>query len=144
MKRHESLAPLSREHHGALILAQLIKRNAPVYKGLPTTIIDKAAYAIQFYKTELKKHFRKEELMLKKVRAINPEIAKLADEIVTEHKMLAGLFLSIEKTADQEAVLNELGNELDAHIRKEERLLFPLIQQHCSEELLQKLQPLLV
>lgn len=143
MKRHESLAPLSREHHGALILAQLIKRNAPEYKGLPTTIIEKAAYAIQFYKTDLKKHFNKEELMLKKVRAIHPLVTTLADEIVAEHKMLKELFLSIKDAPDQEAVLNEIGNELDAHIRKEERILFPLIQKHCPEELLQKLQPLL-
>ncbi len=143
MKRHESLAPLSREHHGALILAQLIKRNAADYKGLPTTIIEKAAYAIQFYKTDLKKHFKKEEVMLKMVRAIHPSVAKLADEIVAEHKMLKELFLSIKDAPDQEAVLNEIGNELDAHIRKEERILFPLIQKHCPEELLQKLQPLL-
>ena len=143
MKRHESLAPLSREHHGALILAQLLKRNAPNYKGLPTTIIDKAAYAIQFYKDDLEKHFKKEEAMLKKVSPIHPSIATVADEIVSEHQLLKKLFLSIKYAADQEAILNELGNELDAHIRKEERILFPLIQQHCPEELLQKLQPLL-
>jgi iron-sulfur cluster repair protein YtfE (RIC family) len=143
MKRHESLAPLSREHHGALILAQLIKRNAPAYKGLPTTIVDKAAYAIQFYEDDLKKHFKKEEEMLKKVSPIHTSIAKVADEIVSEHQLLKELFLSIKDATDQEAVLNELGNELDAHIRKEERVLFPLIQHHCSEELLQKIQPLL-
>lgn len=143
MKRHEALAPLSREHHGALILAQLIKRNAPAYKGLPTTIIDKATYAILFYKDDLIKHFKKEEEMLKKVVPVHPSIAKVADEIVNEHQLLKQLFLSIKDAADQEAVLNELGNELDAHIRKEERILFPLIQQYCSEELLQKLQPLL-
>jgi iron-sulfur cluster repair protein YtfE (RIC family) len=143
MKRHESLASLSREHHGALILAQLIKRNAPVYKNLPTTIVDKAAYALQVYKDDLKKHFKKEEEMLKKVSPVHPSITKVADEIVSEHQLLKELFLSIKDAADQEAILNELGNELDAHIRKEERILFPLIQQHCSEELLQKIRPLL-
>ncbi len=143
MKRHESLAPLSREHHGALILAQLIKRNAPVYKGLPTTILDKTAYAVHFFKTELKKHFKKEEAMLKKVKAADPAISKLADEIVAEHKLLAGLFLSLKDAYDPEAILNEIGNELDAHIRKEERVLFPLLQKVCPEELLQQLQQLL-
>jgi len=143
MKRHEALAPLSREHHGALILAQLIKRNAPEYKGLPTTISDKAVYALNFYKTELKTHFKKEELLLKKVKDLHLEITKLAAEIVAEHALLKGLFLSLKITFDPEAVLNELGNELDAHIRKEERILFPLIQQHCTEEMLQTIQPLL-
>lgn len=143
MKRHETLAPLSREHHGALILAQLIKRNAPEYKGLPATISDKVVYAINYYKNELKAHFKKEELLLKKVKDLHPQIATLSDEIVAEHALLKGLIVSLKKTFDPEAVLNELGNELDAHIRKEERVLFPLIQEHCTEEMLQKIQPLL-
>ncbi len=143
MKRHESLAPLSREHHGALILAQLIKRNAPVYKDLPTTIVDKVEYSTNFFNNELKGHFKKEELLLKKVKGIHPSIATLSKEIIDEHELLKGLFLSLAEAYDPEAVLNELGNELDAHIRKEERVLFPLIQQHCPEEMLQKLQPLL-
>ena len=81
--------------------------------------------------------------MLKKVKTVDPAIAKMAKEIVAEHKMLAGLFHSLKDTYDPEAILNELGNELDAHIRKEERLLFPLLQKLCPEEMLQKLQPLL-
>lgn len=143
MKRHETLAPLSREHHGALILAQLIKRNAPVYKNLPTTIGDKVEYTLQFFNNELKNHFKKEELLLHKVKEIHPSITTLADEIFAEHILLKNLFHSLKDTYDAEAVLNELGNELDAHIHKEERVLFPLIQKHCSEEMLQKLQPLL-
>ncbi len=143
MKRHEILAPLSREHHGALILAQLIKRNAPDYKGLPFTICDKVVYAINYYKKELKTHFKKEEILLKQVKTLHPSIAVISDEIVAEHALLKTLFLSLSNTFDPEAVLNELGNELDAHIRKEERILFPLIQEHCTEEMLQKLQPLL-
>ena len=143
MKRHESLAPLSREHHSALILAQLIKRNAPDYRGLPTTIGDKVEYALTVYNNDFKKHFTKEEAMLQEVKSIHPAIAKLAEEIIAEHTLLTGLFLSLKNTWDQEAVLNELGNELDAHIRKEERVLFPLIQEYCTEEMLQKIKPLL-
>lgn len=144
MKRHESLAPLSREHHDALILAQLIKRNAPVYRGLPTTITDKVQYAVNKYRDDLKEHFKKEETMLEMVKELHPSITKLSEEIFDEHKMLTSLFGSLKEAADQEAALNVLGNELEAHIRKEERILFPLVQQHCSEELLQKIQPLLV
>ena len=143
MKRHESLAPLSREHHSALILAQLIKRNAPDYRGMPTTIGDKVEYALTVYNNDLKKHFTKEEAMLQEVKSIHPAIAKLAEEIIAEHTLLTVLFLSLKNTWDQEAVLNELGNELDAHIRKEERVLFPLIQEYCTEEMLQKIKPLL-
>jgi hemerythrin-like domain-containing protein len=142
MKRHESLAPLSREHHGALILAQLIKRGAPVYRGLPTTIVDKIDYATQYYKTHLKQHFKQEEAMLELVKKHDASLSALSAEIIAEHRMLKDFFKSLDKVADQEAVLNELGNELDAHIRKEERVLFPLIEKHCTEELLNKIPAL--
>ncbi|MBL0359163.1 MAG: hemerythrin domain-containing protein [Chitinophagaceae bacterium] len=142
MKRHESLAPLSREHHGALILAQLIKRGAPVYKGLPTTIDDKIDYAVDYYQTHLKKHFRQEEAMLEQVKATDSAIATMAEEIIAEHQMLEGFFLSLQDAADAEAALNVLGNELDAHIRKEERRLFPMIQKHCTEATMLKLAAL--
>lgn len=144
MKRHESLTPLSREHHGALILAQLVKRGAPVYKGLPTTIDDKIDYAVNYYQQHLKKHFDQEEAMLQQVRGAAISIDAMAEEIIAEHTMLQGLFLELKDAADAEAALNVLGNELDVHIRKEERQLFPLIQKHCTEATLKELAALFI
>jgi iron-sulfur cluster repair protein YtfE (RIC family) len=139
MKRHESLAPLSREHHGALILAQLIKKGAPAYKGLPTDTDGKVNYAVNFYKHDLILHFSKEEAVFEKVKHADAAIEKLADEIMAEHDALKNRFLSLETAADKQTALDELGHLLEAHIRKEERVLFPLIQEHCSEELLSRL-----
>ena len=143
MKRHESLVPLSRDHHDALILAQLIKKNAPVYKGLPDTIATKASYAIKMFKDDLVKHFAKEEYLLRRVKYLHPDILALTDEIVAEHQELATLFISLENGPDQQTILNELGTKLELHIRKEERVLFPLIQQNCPQELLEEMAPLL-
>ena len=139
MKRHPSLAPLSRDHHAALILAQLLKENAPAYKGLPTSVSGKAEYAAAFYKTHLIKHFVQEEKMLKKLGSKNEVLATLASEIFYEHERLTEMFTSIGSSDGQVKVLNQLGYELEAHIRKEERMLFPLLQQHCSEEELKSL-----
>ncbi|MEO7264876.1 MAG: hypothetical protein ABIW38_08185, partial [Ferruginibacter sp.] len=68
MKRHPSLISLSREHHGALILARLLQKNAPAYKGLPSDSNGKAVYALQFYKDELIQHFLQEEKVLALVK----------------------------------------------------------------------------
>lgn len=136
MKRHDALAPLSREHHSALILAQLIKKGAPAYKGLPTTVDDKAAYALHMFTTTLQLHFTNEEEMLDKIRNVHTEIDKLSDEIFTEHQQLKQMFLSLDRTDNTIEKLDTLGQALDDHIRKEERVLFPLIQQYCSEEIL--------
>ena len=140
MKRHSSLAPLSRDHHGALILAQLLKKGAPVYKGLPTNLIGKADYAIQFYRNELIKHFDDEERVIKKIKGINVDLDKLASEITNEHNKLRILFTSIKNTNDLATHLDKLGCALEQHIRKEEREFFPLIQELCSEKLLSEIE----
>lgn len=139
MKRHEALAPLSREHHGALILAQLIKKDAPVYRGLPTDMEGRLHYAVNFYTNDLTLHFSKEEAMLEKVGHCSESIGTLAAEIIGEHADLKSRFLSLQTATDKEKAMDELGCLLEAHIRKEERVLFPLIQENCSEELLSQL-----
>lgn len=139
MKRNQALAPLSREHHGALILAQLIKKGAPVYKGLPTDTNGKVRYAVNFYKHDLIPHFSKEEVILAKLKHVHATIEKLTTEIMNEHAELSKKFFSLEMATDKQTELDELGHLLDAHIRKEERVLFPLLQQHCSEEILSQL-----
>ncbi len=140
MKRHEALAPLSREHHDALILAQLLKKTAPSYKGLPQLPKDKAVYAINFYHSNLQKHFKQEEQMLHKVKQYDSKIEEIALEIKYEHEQLTQLFVSLDKTADLETTMDTLGKALEAHVRKEERILFPLIQQHCPEEILNSIR----
>ena len=141
MKRHSSLAILSREHHSALILAQLLKKGAPVYKGLPVEPTGKADYAIRFYQNELINHFDQEEqAVINKIKGIDADLDKLANEITEEHKELRVLFSSIKDTHDLASYLDKLGYALQQHIRKEERVFFPLIQQVCSEKQLSEIE----
>lgn len=143
MKRHEALAPLSRDHHGTLILAQLLKKNAPEYKGLPVTSKEKVSYAMQQFDQHIEKHFQQEEMMLDMVKNCHPEINELGIQIANEHKQLKALFLLLDNADDLEKIMDELGNALEAHIRKEERVLFPLVQEHCPEDKLQEISILL-
>jgi hemerythrin-like domain-containing protein len=143
MKRHEAIAPLSRDHHGTLILAQLLKKNAPVYKGLPDQPGDKVRYALVQFESHIQQHFQLEETMLEKVKHSHPAIATLADEIKKEHHELAALFQSLATANDLEMMMNELAVKLEDHIRKEERVLFPMLQQQCSETLLTEIYELL-
>jgi iron-sulfur cluster repair protein YtfE (RIC family) len=141
MKRHSSLAHLSRDHHRALILAQLLKQGAPVYKGLPADLNGKADYAIRFYRDELTKHFEEEEqVVIKKIKGISVDLDRLANEITAEHKDLKIAIASIKNTNDLEMHLDQLGRALEQHIRKEEREFFPLIQELCSDELLSEIE----
>jgi lambda repressor-like predicted transcriptional regulator len=74
MKRHIALIPLSHEHHDALILARLIQKGAPVYKGLPTELAPKAEYALDLYEKKLKTHFIREEEIIPIVAGVSAEL----------------------------------------------------------------------
>jgi len=143
MKRHEAIAPLSRDHHGSLILAQLLKKNAPVYKDLPGTTGDKAKYAQELFQNSIQKHFEQEEAMLDLAGDCHDEIKTISSEIKAEHRQLTALFHSLETATDLKNTMDTLGIALEKHIRKEERILFPLLQLHCSEEQLQEIHKLL-
>lgn len=134
IKRHNALQPLSRDHHQGLILAQLIKKGAPAYKGLPTSLKDKKDYVISFFNSELKKHFKKEEeILFPPAKDKSPEVDIILNEIVVEHRIMEKLLNEIQKTTDLENVLDKLGWLLEKHIRKEERILFPAIEESLTE-----------
>ena len=133
MKRHPSLAPLSRQHHPALILSQLLKKNAPAYKGMPTDTEGKMLYATRFYQSDLVPHFADEEKVFEKLNNINPLLDAAIKEIVEEHALLHQLFAGIPVQTDAVTYLDELGHTLEKHIRKEDRELFPMIEQLVDE-----------
>ena len=140
MKRHPALHNLSHDHHQGLILAQQLKKGAPQYKGMPSTPEDKKQYTISFYNSDLVKHFSDEEkILFPAVRSVNNELDKLIEEIISEHRKMEVLVEKLEKTNQLENVMDELGNILELHIRKEERKLFPTIQEIFSEEELDKI-----
>ncbi|MEL7122406.1 MAG: hemerythrin domain-containing protein [Bacteroidota bacterium] len=135
MKRHPSLIPLSRFHRSVLFVAQMAKKNGPKFKGYPTDIAGKAEYAYNFYIKSLEAHFKQEEEQLfPNIMSYTEELDALTEEIKAEHITLSALFQSIPEQKDLENHLDTLGFTLEAHVRKEERQLFQLIQATLSEE----------
>lgn len=117
-------------------MARLLQKNAPVYNGLPADTAGKAIYALKFYNSELIKHFEEEEKILYLATGINGPLIFLIQTILREHQELHAAFKLIPNHIDLSAHLDELGKALEIHIRKEERQLFPLIDQSCGEKLL--------
>ena len=132
MKRHISLAPLSRDHHGALILARLLQKNAPAFKSLPLDIDGKASYAIKFFNKELINHFEDEEKIMALITGYNEKLDQKIQTIIREHRELRSLFQSINGHSNLVELFDSIGKELEIHIRKEERELFPMIQELCT------------
>jgi hemerythrin-like domain-containing protein len=144
MKRHTALYSLSHDHHQGLILAQQIKKGAPQYKGMPSTVEGKRDYTIQFYNSELKRHFaNEEEILFPAVKNKNAELDRKIAEIISEHRKMETLIGNLEKTDRFENVLDELGHLLEKHIRKEERELFVRIEEVLNEKELESLSTIL-
>jgi hemerythrin-like domain-containing protein len=144
MKRHQSLLGFSREHHTALLLAQVLKKDAPAYKGMPVNIHDKAEYLKANYHTQLKQHFHMEEnILFPFVTGKNNLIDELIDDLIRDHNKVAENMEKLESGNYPEDLLDATGRLLECHIRKEERLLFQKIQEVLSEEELNELERLL-
>lgn len=140
MLRHKALQSLSHEHHHSLVLAQLIKAGSPEYKGLPKTIADKKLYTIKFFENNLIPHFKKEEEVLFPLSITKSlKIKNLVSELINQHNEIYTLIEKLIISEQPEIELDALGKLLEAHIRKEERELFQIIQELLSDQELAKL-----
>ncbi len=140
MKRHLSLVPFSRDHHGALILSRLLQKDAPAYKGLPADIPGKMAYALTFYQEHLLPHFTAEEsCIVSHLQGKDTMLDQKLAEMVDEHSRLKEMFQSIPETDTPADWLDKTGRMLENHIRKEERDIFPLIEKIGDEEMLTRI-----
>ncbi len=144
MKRHKSLYKLSHSHHHGLVLAQLIKKNAPAYKDLPVTLEGKIKYTKKAFEQDLLPHFYDEEkILFPMLYGKSREADAECDEIKEEHRRIKELVELLDKSNDKEKVLDDLGNLLTAHIRKEEKGVFMKAQSILTEDELSKLRILL-
>ncbi|MDO7171093.1 hemerythrin domain-containing protein [Mariniflexile sp. AS56] len=122
LKRHKALQPLSREHHHGLLLSWKIR--AGFSKNIEPERIKK--YADWFFKTHLIPHFELEERYVFSVLEPDNELVKKA---LAEHRLLERLFAN----DDLPLALSKIEEALVKHIRFEERVLFPEIQQVATE-----------
>ena len=96
----------------------------------------KASHAVRFFESELVTHFQAEEMFLFPAMEGMPGSTEVIDKLLTEHSKIRRLIdqlLQIEVTS-LGATLKEFADTLEAHIRKEERELFPVYEEHASPE----------
>ncbi len=135
MKRHPSLQPLSREHHRALLCWRELDKQLSIPHG---AALRSAAAALQHYwNSRFSSHMAEEEQLL-----VDLLSGDLRSRLLVEHDTLRSLFCSLDDTLDSigPLAIDDLANlmaTLRAHIRWEERVLFPHLQSHVSKDELQ-------
>jgi quercetin dioxygenase-like cupin family protein/iron-sulfur cluster repair protein YtfE (RIC family) len=136
VRRHEALIPLSHDHHDALVAARRLRRSA----GSADAAAGAEAF-LDFFAEETVQHFRQEEEELLFPHVVDREEAReLVLEALLDHQRLHALAAELGARlagghADP-ALMRSLGETLEAHVRLEERRLFPLIEQLLSGETL--------
>lgn len=126
IKRSRELAPLSRDHHSGLLLCWKIRTG--ISKGISAERI--ADYTIHYYNNHLANHFIEEEAHLFPIVGNGDT---MTDQAVKEHNDIVELITRLNESDNPDyETLIELSNVLEAHIRFEERQLFPYIEKKAE------------
>ena len=136
LRRSKQLQPLSREHHSGLLfcwkLRQGIKGGVDMRRMVP--------YVEFFWSTNLQHHFKEEETLI----FLDKSDALIA-RALSEHGLIEEQIQHI--IHDSEAVLPQqihaLIRQMDDHIRFEERVLFPYLENTLNESRLKAVGDLL-
>ena len=123
MKRSAALQPLSPEHHTALTLAKGCCRAAQ--SGAADQVSAACQRAIQAFTNELEPHFLAEEQSLLPLLK-GAETQPLIQRTLADHQQLRALLNDLR--LNDAVALSSFGNCLSAHVRFEERELFPALE----------------
>lgn len=123
MKRSPILQPLSREHHTALTLAKASERAAR--SGDEALVRLTCQRVIRAFADELEPHFLTEEVSLLPLLH-SPETQPLLERTLADHHQLRGLLVALRQ--NDAGALDSFGKCLTAHVRFEERELFPALE----------------
>jgi iron-sulfur cluster repair protein YtfE (RIC family) len=134
-KRHPSLVPLSHDHHHGLALALRCRKQA-LGQIKPTGAEGLRLRAREFltlYAAELRSHFEAEEgILFPKMSLHVPEGQELIADLMRDHESVRLAVPKLQETVGLGKVIFDLGDLLERHIRREERELFPLFEQHAA------------
>ena len=143
MKRHPALRALSSDHHQGLVQARRLERAAQsVAAGAAEADLGTVAQAfLVFWDVHTRPHFREEEEVLLPTfaRYGDPAAAPVV-RLLVEHVHIRRLIADLQRQVDtgppEAATMAAIGEQLRAHIRYEEDVVFPLIEQTLPEEAL--------
>ena len=129
MLRDKSLIPLSHQHQRALALCVRIDRAQPIpAEDLHAWQVEIA----QRFQQEIGIHFAAEEDVIFPAARGFPQLVPLVEELIVEHGALRELFRQAGARCMSAQTLSTLGQQLSAHIRREERQLFERMQQSMN------------
>jgi len=136
IKRNEHIKKLSQEHHYCLLFCWKLRQG--VSKNIPPERIWR--YVQYFWHEHLKPHFKTEEKILFVHFSDNR-----VERAIREHQQISRFITDLENdsTFIVRKKISELATMVDAHVRYEERQLFPHLERNLTAEQLEKVGTLI-
>lgn len=140
MKRHPDLQKFSRDHHMGLVHARRLRETASGEEE--GSAEDNVRAFLEFWREETSVHFRQEEEILLPVAARHGVEAdgEPLSRMLVQHAGIRGLVLTLGNELDrgfpEPRTMLRLGEALEAHIRLEEREVFPYLESEMPEHAL--------
>jgi hemerythrin-like domain-containing protein len=142
VKRAAELRSLSEDHHHGLVNARRLRQAASVEGTIREEVV---RTFLEFWQKDTSVHFRREEEVLLPVLARHG--GDLAQEpvvkMLNQHARIRGLVMELSDQATDGSVrpetLQGIGEQLEEHIRLEEREVFPMIEDVLPKEGLKEL-----
>jgi hemerythrin-like domain-containing protein len=131
VKRHKALEQLSRDHHQALFQAMRLKR---AEEGDAGSVLGDF---LDFWFGVGHLHFRaEEEVLLPAYSAYGDGSRAEVIRVLVDHMQIRREAHELGGLKEDPAPerLHALGEKLDAHVRHEERVLFPLIEEALPDD----------
>ena len=127
IRRHQALVSFSKDHHFGFLLVWKIRQ------GLAKAISNEriSNYVLFFFNEDLEKHFGDEEQLLFCKLPADDALRKRAE---AEHLSIRNLVAAIAENKNDYGLLSQLADELEQHIRFEERELFNHLQDLISSD----------
>lgn len=142
MQRTAALIPYSKEHHDGLLIALRLKKGGPSSPHdtlWPTAIAEQRDALLRFAEHDLYPHFDREEQELfpaiTSISTIEQELREAINSLHADHQVMREMLKKLEAVStilEIQELLRAFGTILEAHIRKEEREVFPMIERYID------------
>ena len=129
------MIPLSHEHKSLLFVCRYLKKDAAPYEGYPLETSAKMDYMVKVFQEVMVPHIQKEDHLFEQCRGFFPEMDAMLDELLDEHRVISGMYSALVDSKDLVTDMDTLACNLEAHIRKEERVVFEKMQELLPEVL---------
>ena len=130
IKRNINIVKLSKDHHASLLFCWKIRQGIKYHIHF-TRLVDYVQY---FWDRHFCEHFKEEEEFL-----FAPNMDEFVQRGINDHREIQKLIerLSPETYLNQQNLLSELADTVNEHVRYEERILFPHLEEKLSDEQLE-------